>query len=179
MSWLSDLFKEQTKSKILAVAEDDTVIGEFDTKEEAVKAIDDYNSKKNEMKEDKRKEEILKNVSEPILSFVQCVKDNPKRFRIFQKYVCEEYSYEKASDFKIFVIDKLHKKTYTTQLYYYYGWRNNKNCHMENCSLSWVNESELKYIYEELEPLFSSINNARKEKVEAWKRKKYMEIYCK
>jgi len=112
-------------------------------------------------------------ISEPIISFVSLVRDNPKRFSVKLK---DERPYHGHNTTIWELRDKKTGEVFTASVttprgYSYFP------ALCSTGSLPWVTSDEWKYLYKEI----TLVKNAQKEKVLAYKndkaRKRYMKIY--
>lgn len=127
-----------------------------------------------EMKDRKTKKEKVslieqskKNISEPVLSFVETVKENPKRFKLTSAAV------GRYVDFKL--VDRYTKESW-------YGVRrfSTEDDPRRNVGYpKWMNEDEIDYVYEELKVIFNHRSSTLKQLRNQRERKRLMKIYCK
>ncbi len=121
-----------------------------------------------------------KDISEPVISFVQCVKDNPKRFKLKDFYENTGSAY--FSSRKFILKDRATGEVFEVSLvcsgrrdYWRFG-----KLHAT------ITEDELDYIKEELTPVFEAkqeklyqIQRLRAQRVGSRERQRLMAIYCK
>jgi hypothetical protein len=104
------------------------------------------------------KPEEVEGISEPILSFVELFKSNPKRFKVYSDPLS-------PNSFVYIVKDK--ENSFTCKVY---AWR----CWMGfSDNLDWITDKEWLYIYKELSIVFKN----RKDRLLSLQRKKYMNLY--
>ena len=103
--------------------------------------------------------EVEKDISEPVLSFVECVRNNPKRFRIEHSSILDRQTQETFSIQRVYV----GCYTYGSSAFSYRPIKNT----------SWMTNDELEYAY-------NSVWAVQQDKVTLYKdkqRQKYISIY--
>lgn len=148
-----------------------------------VKRLDDakhdFDSKvkaaKESLEEDIKEKKL--DISEPVVSFIETVKKNPRRF----KYTSSDKFYGAGNPFYVYyeVLDK--------QAKYQFGVFTVPDIDKDGCMIvsylplnttSWMTEDEARYAFEVLKPFFKTYTEGRIERINAHKRKKLMSIYC-
>ena len=121
---------------------------------------------------------VVPQISEPVYSFVQTVKENPKRFRITSIWSLDytEYTLE----------DKVEILFWTADRVRWYSCMDNKPYFYYLNYPKFLTESEVKYIFKELESVFKEraskflkLQTIRKERAAQKERQKLIDIYCK
>lgn len=132
--------------------------------------LDEYEAEIKELKEQEEPVNELEGISEPVISFVECVKNNPKRFGLKVEYkFIDNYINEIVYTVNDRVTKEKFKLVVTSKTY---------DC-TRHCEHNFMNEKECSYVYRELYFHFDAkkerIVNRKKDK----ERQRLMSIYCK
>lgn len=136
---------------------------------------------------EKEKENLynpLFGVSEPIISFVETVRNNPKRFRIRE----EIYTYNRGACFHVFK-DKYTKEAleFSIEDHWYRTCGSDFSVSRQHKyiltfpsnRLSWISHIEKQYLVKEIKNILTEEYERKRERVQSRQRKHYMKIYCK
>lgn len=125
------------------------------------------NRKEAELAESLKDNAITSNVQEPVLAFVEFVKNNPKKFKITLKKPPEQYI-----DAVYTLHDNINNKKYDFCVQYpLYPRTKTRIC----TAISWLTQEECVFIYDELIKVFS---DARAERRNNILRERMKRIYC-
>lgn len=87
---------------------------------------------------------VKTNISEPVVSFVEVYKANPKRFKIsFEQEETEEFIKHSYS-----LHDKRENLTFEVSVKQFYGWRHRN--WTGGLNATWATDEEIRYVYEEI-----------------------------
>jgi hypothetical protein len=123
-------------------------------------------------------------VSEPIISFVETVRNNPKRFRIkedvyissgevYGKLLLDKYTKESWNFIEEVVVEYVRLTTNSS------GVQSKSILHFEPGKMSWVTYKEREYLIKEITSILTAEYKRKRERVQNIQRKHYMKIYCK
>lgn len=124
-----------------------------------------------------------KDINEPVISFVELVKNNPNRFRLnLNKQEVKDYINEwRKPLYEMYVLfDRQEKEYFALQVFY------EETHFISEITYSYLTPEECQYIYLELRPVFqerldklNEIKTERKIRDDKRKRQRDIEKYCK
>lgn len=128
---------------------------------------------------------VKTNISEPVISFVNAVKKNPKRF-ILKKAVREDFGYRLGTMYEFFVTDTKINKTFSCKINarldyeqkgdsFNFVWVSHRK--VGSKSEPWLTDEEVLYVVKELEDFFKEKVERVKAKIEKRDRKRLTKLY--